>query len=83
MALSASAWGPTRFPVGSVAAPTHTETAAVPSPSGQEAAALKAFSLENPLMVGAALVGVTIGLVAFSTSVRVGSVRAGLTAGKS
>lgn len=81
--MAAKAWGPTRFPVATVAAPTlATETSAVPTPSQAGAISGKALSLENPLLPLAGLVGITVGLVAFSTSVRVGSVRAAVSAGK-
>jgi hypothetical protein len=54
---------------------------ALPAPSARGAAASKLTSPENPLFWFGALGVVTFGLMAFSTTVRVGKTSASLTIG--
>lgn len=64
--------------------PTHnatTELTAISTPSALGAAQTKILSLDNPFVAFAALAAVTAGLMAFSTSVRVGGTKASLSLG--
>lgn len=60
-------------------APTELTSVATPSASGQ--AATRLLSPENPLFAFGVLAAVTFGLMAFSTSVRVGKSSASLNIG--
>jgi hypothetical protein len=63
------------------AANGQTSLAAVPTPSAKAQAAGKALSPENPLFWFTAVAAVTFGLMAFSTSVRVGHTTASVNLG--
>lgn len=58
-----------------------TELTSVVTPSAKAANAGKVLSLENPLTAFGVLAAFTFGLMAFSTSVRVGHTSAGLNIG--
>lgn len=60
---------------------TTTELSSVTAPSEAGTAAGKVLSLENPLTAFALVAAVTFGLMAFSTSVRVGKTSASLSVG--
>jgi hypothetical protein len=62
--------------------PATTELTAVATPRAGAATTAQPWHPENPLFWVAGLAAVTFGLAAFSTNVRVGSVRAGVSAGK-
>lgn len=64
------------------ASPATSELTAVATPRAGAAAAVQPWNPENPLFWFGAIAAVTFGLAAFSTNVRVGNVRAGLSAGK-
>lgn len=58
-----------------------TGLTAVPSPGESGSREIKLLSPENPLLAWAALAGLTFGLMAFSTSVRVGKTTASVSVG--
>lgn len=57
------------------------ELSAVPSPAAGAAAAGQPWNPENPLFWFGVLAATTFGLMAFSTNVRVGNARAGISVG--
>lgn len=59
----------------------HTALASMSTPAESAASASKVLSLENPLTVWVGLGAVVFGLMAFSTSVRVGHTTAALSLG--
>jgi hypothetical protein len=59
-----------------------TELTALATPSAEAARAAGLVSAENPLLWFGVLAGVTFGLMAFSTSVRVGNSSASVNLGK-
>jgi hypothetical protein len=63
------------------ASPATTELTSVATPRAGAAAAGQPFNPENPLFWFGAIAAVTFGLAAFSTNVRVGSARAGVSLG--
>lgn len=77
--------GPARFGLpGFSGAPAVAGTGleSVPTPSAGAAAELDAWSPSNPMLILGVLVAVTFGLMAVSTTVRVGPVKASASAGK-
>ncbi len=84
----ASAWAPAstdRYRVQTPATSerrTPTELHAVPTPQAGAAKAASPLNPENPLFWFGAIGAVTFGLMAFSTSVRVGKTTASLNLGK-
>jgi hypothetical protein len=75
--------GPAKYGI-SPAAPASNQPTALAStvtPSAQGAAAAKLASPENPFTAFAVLAALTFGLMAFSTSVRVGKTTASLAVG--
>ena len=80
---AATAWGPSRFPISAAgpSGPVQTELTSVPTPSQAGASAVKAFSTDNPLLPLGVIVAATFGLIAFSTSVRLGHTTASLAVG--
>jgi hypothetical protein len=82
MGQAAAAFGPARFnlPAGKLSA-VPTETNAVPtgSPDDHDGRLLHPG---NPLMAFGALAAIVFGLMAFSTSVRVGKTTAGIKIGE-
>lgn len=83
MDFGAPLMGPDKFGIPASAPASHTPTAlastVTPSASGQAAASL--LSRENPLLAFGLVAAVTFGLMAFSTSVRVGKTSASLNVG--
>ena len=85
---AASTWAPLspqekygwRPPSVSAGQPS-VELSAVPSPSAGAAAEAQPWHPDNPLFWVGLIGGVTFGLMAFSTNVRVGSFKAGVSAG--
>ena len=77
--------GPEKFgiPASGPAANVPTAQASMVTPSEAGAAAAKLVSPENPLFAFGVLAAVTFGLMAFSTSVRVGGTKAALSIGDS
>lgn len=75
--MGAEKWGIPNNP----AANSPSGLSAVPAPSVQGAAAAKLTSPQNPLLWFGALGVVTFGLMAFSTTVRVGKVSSSLSVG--
>jgi hypothetical protein len=75
--MGAEKWGIPNNPASN--APS--ALSAMPAPSAQGAAAAKLLNPENPLFWFGALGVVTVGLMAFSTTVRVGKTSANLTVG--
>ena len=75
--------GPEKFgiPASGPATNVATAQASMVTPSAAGAAAAKALSPENPLFAFGVLAAVTFGLMAFSTSVRVGKTSARLEIG--
>jgi hypothetical protein len=75
--------GPAKFgiPASGPASNTPTALASTVTPSERGQAAAKLLSKENPLMALGLLGAVTFGLMAFSTSVRVGKTSASLNVG--
>jgi hypothetical protein len=75
--------GPAKFgiPVGGPASNTPTALASTVTPSERGQAAAKLISRENPLAALVVLGALTFGLMAFSTSVRVGHTSASLNVG--
>jgi hypothetical protein len=71
------------IPTTGPAANAPTGLASVASASGAAQAEHKLLSPSNPLLAFGVLAGVTFGLMAFSTSVRVGNSSASLNLGKS
>ena len=65
----------------SPASNTTTELNAIPSPTKGAAAASNPLHPENPLFWFGVLAATTFGLMAFSTNVRVGNAKAGLSVG--
>lgn len=59
-----------------------TAQSSMVTPSAAEQAATKALNPENPLLAFGVLAAVTFGLMAFSTSVRVGHTSASLKLGE-
>lgn len=84
---TATAWAPSGVgkygltPDGPVST-TPSELHAVASPSEGAAASAKLLSPSNPLFWFAGIAAVTFGLMAFSTSVRIGKGSASLSLGK-
>lgn len=76
--MGAEKWG---IPDGP-ASNAPTALASVPAPSATATAGAKHLSLSNPLAAFGILGAVTFGLMAFSTSVRVGKATAGVNLGK-
>ncbi len=70
------------IPAAGPASNTPTGLTAVPTPSAKGSAAAGLVSIHNPLTTFAALTALTFGLMAFSTSVRVGNATASLDLGK-
>jgi hypothetical protein len=68
---------------GPVAHTAGTGLASVAAPSAHGQAAAGLVSPHNPLLAFGVLAGVTFGLMAFSTSVRVGNSSASVNLGKS
>jgi hypothetical protein len=76
--------GPAKFGIGDGPAsnsPTALSSTVTPSEDGQAAA--KLLNPSNPLLAFGALAAITFGLMAFSTSVRVGKTSASLKVGDS
>lgn len=75
--------GPEKFgiPSSGPASAVPTAQASMVTPSAAGAAAAKVLSPENPLMAFGVLAALTFGLMAFSTSVRVGGTSASLKIG--
>jgi hypothetical protein len=71
-------WG---IPTSAAAANEHTELGSVVSPSEAATSAGHLLSLENPLTAFGLVAALTFGLMAFSTSVRVGKTSASLNVG--
>lgn len=61
---------------------TPTAAASMVTPSAHEQSAGRALSPENPLLAFGVLAAITFGLMAFSTSVRVGNSSASLNLGE-
>lgn len=61
----------------------HSELSAVPTPSAEGASLGNPLSPENPLFWFGAIAAVTVGLIAFGTSVRVGDKKIELKVGDS
>jgi len=83
---TATSWapaGPSKYGMqpGAPTPPAASELNAVASPSQAGQAAGQPWNPENPLFWFAALGAVTFGLMAFSTSVRVGGTKASLNLG--
>ena len=82
-----TAWAPesslARFNLnpGGPGSNAQTELAAVATPAAGEAGAAKLLSPENPLLWFGGLAALTFGLMAFSTSVRVGGTTASVAVG--
>ena len=76
--------GPEKFgiPASAPAANAPTAQASMVTPSAAHASAAKLLSPDNPLTAFAVLAAVTVGLMAFSTSVRVGKTSASLKIGE-
>lgn len=76
--------GPEKYGISTdlPAANVPTALASTVAPSQQSQDAGKLLSLENPFTVFAGVAAVTFGLMAFSTSVRVGNSSASLNLGK-
>jgi hypothetical protein len=76
--------GPAKYGIDPTApasnAPTALASTVTPSEHGQKAAGL--LSPHNPLLAYMVIAGVTFGLMAFSTSVRVGNSSASLNLGE-
>ena len=70
-------FGPARFPVhpGALGAQIQAETTALAGPSDDQG------PWHNPLVAFGAIAALTFGLMAFSTTVRVGKTRASITLG--
>ena len=66
----------------SAPSPATTELTAVATPREGAAAAAQPWNPDNPLFWFAAIAAVTFGAAAFSTNVRVGNARAGVSVGK-
>jgi hypothetical protein len=60
---------------------TPTTQSSLVTPSAAEQSATKALNPENPLLAFGVLAAITFGLMAFSTSVRVGHTSANLSIG--
>jgi len=77
--------GPEKFgiPSSGPASNVPTAQASMVTPSEAGAAAAKVLNPQNPLFAFGALAAVTFGLMAFSTSVRVGKTSASLKIGDS
>jgi hypothetical protein len=75
--------GPDKYgiPTSAAASNAHTELSSVVSPSEAATSAGKVLSLENPLTAFTLVAALTFGLMAFSTSVRVGKTSASLSVG--
>ena len=76
-----AAFGPQRFnlPFGPMTtAPTETHAVATADPDDPDG---RLIGAGNPLLAFGVIAGVVFGLMAFSTSVRVGKTRAGITIG--
>jgi hypothetical protein len=75
--------GPAKYGISSSAPASNAPTAlaSTVTPSTQGAAAAKVVSPENPFTAFAVLAALTFGLMAFSTSVRVGKTTASLAVG--
>jgi hypothetical protein len=76
--------GPEKYGISTSgpAANAPTELHSVISPSSAGSSAGQLFSLDNPLTAFALVGAITFGLMAFSTSVRVGNSSASLNLGK-
>lgn len=61
--------------------PATTELTAIATPSRGAASAAQPWNPENPLFWFGVIAAATFGLAAFSTNVRVGNARAGLSVG--
>lgn len=77
--------GPEKYgiPASGPASNVPTAQASMVTPSAAGAAAAKVLSPENPLFAFGVLAAITFGLMAFSTSVRVGGTSASLKIGDS
>jgi hypothetical protein len=75
--------GPAKYGIDASAPASNAPTAlaSTVTPSERAAAASKALSLQNPLTVWVGVAAVVFGLMAFSTSVRVGHTTAALSLG--
>lgn len=75
--------GPAKYGIDTSAPASNAPTAlaSTVTPSAQGAAAAKLASAENPFTAFAVLAALTFGLMAFSTSVRVGKTTASLAVG--
>lgn len=75
--------GPAKYGIDTSAPASNAPTAlaSTVTPSEHGAAAAKLWSPQNPLFAFGALAAVTFGLMAFSTSVRVGRTTAALSVG--
>lgn len=78
--------GPSKYGISEAApapgvAAVSSGLTAVPSPKEGAASAGQPWNPENPLFWFAGIAAVTFGLMAFSTNVRVGNVKAGVSAG--
>ena len=85
MDFGAPLMGPAKFgiPDNAPASNTPTALASTVTPSERGQAAAKLLSKENPLLAFGLVAAVTFGLMAFSTSVRVGNSSASLKIGDS
>lgn len=84
--MAAETWapaGPARFQLASVGpgSPATSELSAVATPAKGAAAAGQPWNPDNPLFWFAGLAALTFGLMAFSTSVRVGKTTAAVSVG--
>jgi hypothetical protein len=76
--------GPAKYGMDPFAPASNAPTAlaSTVTPSEAEAAASKLLSVHNPLTAFGVLAAITFGLMAFSTSVRVGKTSASLSLGE-
>jgi hypothetical protein len=85
MTMPASTWAPqdpgTKYGFKPQPSSTPSELAGVPSPKEGAAVAAQPWNPSNPLFAFAVIGAVTFGLMAFSTSVRVGGTKAALSIG--
>jgi hypothetical protein len=80
----APSYGPAKFGIsaGGPASNSHTELTAVASPSADASAAAKPWDPQSPLFWFAGISALTFGLMAFSTTARVGKGTLHLDVGK-
>lgn len=85
---AATTWAPSsggskyRLADDAPASPATTELNSVATPAAGAAAAASLLHPSNPLLTFFAIAAVTLGLAAFSTSVRVGPAKASVSLGK-